>query len=215
MLPALLKGAYLSLKITGLALIFGFVLALPLAWGLVRGGIGGRFARGYLFFFRGTPLLIQLFLIYYGPSQFDMIRNSFLWPILRQPFACAVIALSLNTAAYTAEIMRGAFQAIPIGDLEAARAFGMSPLLRFQRIMVPHTMRLSLASYGNEIILLLKGSALISSITLIDLTGAAQQIYARTYSPLPPLITAGVLYFVMTLLISWGIARLQRQYPTQ
>ena len=212
MVPALARGAMLTLHLTGLSLVIGFFLAIPLAMALLNQGIIRRLAQGYVFFFRGTPLLIQIFLIYYGPSQFEFIQNSFLWPLLRQPFACGVIALSLNTAAYTAEIMRGAFQAIPAGDIEAGRAFGMSRRVILSRIMIPHAMRLGLGAYGNEIILLLKGSALVSAITLMDLTGVAQQIYARSYRPFEPLITAGILYLLMTLAISFVIDRLQRHY---
>jgi polar amino acid transport system permease protein len=166
-------------------------------------------AYTYIFFFRGTPLLVQIFLVYYGLSQFETIRDGPLWPILREPYWCAIIAFSLNTAAYTAEIIRGGIQGVPHGEIEAARALGMSRLLVLRRIILPRAFRLALPAYGNEIILLLKASALASTITLLDLTGVARTIIARTYMPIELFAMAGAIYLVMTFFITRAIKALE------
>ena len=126
-LPKLLEGAWLTLELVGIAVIAGLILAIPL--GIARASkhwYVRALPYGYMFFFRGTPLLVQLFLVYYGLAQFDAVRQGPLWPYLRDPFWCAIITMTLHTAAYIAEILRGAIQAIPPGELEAARALGMS-----------------------------------------------------------------------------------------
>ena len=125
----------------------------------------------YTFFFRGTPLLVQLFLFYYGLAQFEAVRESIFWPYLREAYWCALLVFALNTGAYTTEILRGAIQAVPRGEVEAAQAIGMSRALMLRRITLPIAYRIALPAYSNEIILMLKGSALASTITLLDLTG--------------------------------------------
>jgi polar amino acid transport system permease protein len=171
-------------------------------------------AYAYIFFFRGTPLLVQIFLIYYGLGQFESVRTGVLWPIVREPFWCAIIAFALNTGAYTAEILRGAIQAVPVGEVEAARAFGMSTALMYRRIVLPRALRIAFPAYGNEIILMLKGSALASTITLLDLTGMARTIIARTYMPVEIFLAAGAIYlaitFVFTRLFALAERRLNR-----
>jgi polar amino acid transport system permease protein len=202
-LPDLLRGAWLTLELVGLSLVVGFVLAVGLA--LLR--VSRRPwlwipAYAYIFFFRGTPLLVQLYLVYYGLGQVAWVQASALWVVLKEPYACALIAFSLNTAAYTAEILRGAIQAVPVGDVEAARAFGLSRGLLFRRIVFPKAFRLALPAYGNEIILMIKGSALASTITLLDLTGVARTIIARTFAPIELFLAAAVLYLGMTLAVA-------------
>jgi polar amino acid transport system permease protein len=209
-LPRMLSGAGLTLELVGLGLAIGLVLAVPIALARVSGRLwlnGPAYA--YVFFFRGTPILVQIFLVYYGLSQFEAVRQGPLWPILREPFWCAIIAFSLNTAAYTAEIIRGGIQGVPHGEIEAARALGMSRLLVLRRIVLPRAFRLALPAYGNEIILLLKASALASTITLLDLTGVARTIIARTYMPIELFAMAGAIYLVMTFFITRGIKALE------
>ncbi len=204
--PRLLEGAGLTLQLVALSLAIGMVLALPLAAMRTSGlwWLNGP-AYGYVFFFRGTPLLVQIFLVYYGLSQFATVRESVLWPILREPYWCAIIAFSLNTAAYTTEIVRGGIRSVPHGEIEAARALGMSRWQAFRRIVMPLAIRQALPAYGNEIILMLKGSALASTITLLDLTGVARTIIARTYMPIELFAMAGVIYLVMTFFIVRGV----------
>lgn len=209
-LAKLLAGAGLTVELVAIALGIGFVIAVPVA--LAR--VSGRYwlnapAYAYVFFFRGTPLLVQIFLVYYGLSQFEGIRQGPLWPILREPYWCAIIAFSLNTAAYTAEIIRGGIQGVPHGEIEAARALGMSRLLVLRRIILPRALRLALPAYGNEIILLLKASALASTITLLDLTGVARTIIARTYMPIELFAMAGAIYLAITFLITRAIKLLE------
>ncbi len=198
--PRLLTGAWVTLQLVVLSGVIGIILAVPMALARISPNrCYSQFPRLYIFFFRGTPLLIQIFLIYYGLSQFEWIKNSALWPFLREPYWCAVITMGLHTTAYIAEILRGALQAIPEGEVEACRAIGMTKFTMYRRILLPRAFGIMLPAYSNEIILMLKGSALASTITLLDLTGMARTIIARTYTPEEVYIAAGFLY----LLISW------------
>ncbi|MGB2131336.1 MAG: ABC transporter permease, partial [Marinobacterium sp.] len=192
--------------------LLGLLLAVPLA--LMRASHNPWLRAlpfGYIFFFRGTPLLVQIFLIYYGASQFEAIRESALWPILREPYWCAIIAFTLNTAAYSAELIRGAIHAIPKGELEAADAYGMSKALKIRRIVLPRAFGIVLPAYGNELILMLKSSSLASTITLLDITGAARTIIARTYTPLEIFLAAGVLYLVITAVMIGAFRLLEKR----
>jgi polar amino acid transport system permease protein len=168
-------------------------------------------AYSYIFVFRGTPLLVQIFLVYYGLGQFQAVRASALWPILREPYWCAIIAFALNTGAYTAEILRGAIGAVPVGEVEAAKAFGMSRTLSLRRIILPRALRIALPAYGNEVILMLKGSALASTITLLDLTGMARTIIARTYMPVEIFLAAGLIYLAITFVFVQLFRLLERR----
>ena len=198
--PRLLEGAWVTLQLVVLSGGIGIILAVPMALARISNKrCLNQFPQLYIFFFRGTPLLIQIFLIYYGLSQFEWIKNSVLWPFLREPYWCAVITLGLHTTAYIAEILRGALLAIPAGEVEACRVMGMRKFTMYRRILLPRAFGIMLPAYSNEIILMLKGSALASTITLLDLTGMARTIIARTYTPEEVYIAAGVIY----LLISW------------
>ncbi|TCS62607.1 ABC transporter permease [Varunaivibrio sulfuroxidans] len=211
-LPQLLDGVGVTLELVGVSLLIGACIALPMALMRVsRNPALKTFAYGYIFFFRGTPLLVQIFLIYYGASQFPSVRDSFLWPILREAYWCAIIAFALNTGAYTAEILRGAIQAVPAGQIEAARAIGMTRAKMYRRIILPQAFRIGLPAYGNEIILMLKGSALASTITLLDLTGMARTIIARTYMPVELFFAAGVIYFILTAILTQVLKRVERR----
>lgn len=202
-IPNLLHGTVLTFELVGSSMVFGMMLAIPLALMRVskRLWLAGP-AYSYIFFFRGSPLLVQIFLVYYGLSQFDVIKESFLWSILREPYWCAVIAFTLNTTAYTGEILRGAIQAIPYGQIEAAKSMGMSRILQLRRIIAPQALVLALPGYSNELILLLKGSALASTITLLDLTGVARKIIAETYRPLELFLMAALIYVSITFALS-------------
>lgn len=200
-LPKLLEGTLLTLELVLLSLLAGAVLSIPLALMRVSGNpIIRSIPLAYTFFFRGTPLLVQLFLFYYGLAQFDSVRESIFWPYLREAYWCALIVFTLNTTAYTTEILRGAIQAVPSGELEAAMAVGMSRVLMLRRITLPIAYRIALPAYSNEIILMLKGSALASTITLLDLTGMARTIIARTYMPIEVFFAAGCIYLLLTFI---------------
>lgn len=200
--PRLLEGAWLTMELVLISGLIGIAMAIPLS--LMRAS-SQAWVRvlpfTYIYFFRGTPLLVQIFLVYYGASQFEVVRESFLWPILKQPYWCAIIAFSLNTAAYSAELFRSAIQAIPKGEIEAAEAMGMSKLVQIRRIIIPRAFGIALPAYGNEVILMLKGSALASTITLLDLTGMARTIIARTYTPLEMFLAAGLVYLAISAVI--------------
>lgn len=210
--PRLIDGVWVTLQLVFISGVAGLLLAVPLA--LMRTSSSTCLRAlpfAYIFFFRGTPLLVQIFLIYYGSSQFDAVRASVLWPILREPYWCAIIAFTLNTAAYSAELIRGAIQAIPKGELEAADAFGMSHWLKVRRIVLPRAFGIVLPAYGNELILMLKGSSLASTITLLDITGAARTIIARTYTPLEIFFAAGMLYLLISAIMIGGFRLLEQR----
>lgn len=210
-LPKLAQGATLTLELVAIAVIAGLLLAIPL--GIARSSkrwYVRALPYAYIFFFRGTPLLVQLFLVYYGLAQFDAVRSSALWPYLRDPFWCTTATMTLHTAAYIAEILRGAIQAIPPGEIEAARALGMSKPKAMFYIMLPRAARIGLPAYSNEVILMLKASALASTVTLLELTGMARTIIARTYLPVEIFFAAGVFYLLMSYVLVRGFKLLER-----
>ena len=212
-LPRLLEGLVLTVELIAVSLFLGFFLAIVVA--LLRLSPYrplSAFAYVYVFVFRSTPLLVQIFLIYYGLGQFEAIRDSFLWTFFREPFWCAILAFTLNTGAYTSEIIRGGIESVPYGQIEAARACGMSRFLMFRRIVFPIAIRQALPAYGNEAILMVKATSLASTITLMEVTGIARSIISRTFSPVEIFIMAGTIYliinFVVTRLIRYAEWRL-------
>jgi octopine/nopaline transport system permease protein len=208
----LLGGAVVTIELIAPALAVGIVLATVLAVMRMSGnGILSRFARGYVFVFRGTPLLVQIFLIYFGLGQFHDFWDAlgvWDWP-MREAFPCAVIAFALNTAAYTSEIIRGGLLAVPFGQVEAARACGMSRSLVFRRIIMPIAIRQALPAYGNEVILMVKASSLASIITIMEITGIAKQINSRTFAPFEVFTAAGILYLAINFVIAQGVRALE------
>jgi His/Glu/Gln/Arg/opine family amino acid ABC transporter permease subunit len=210
--PLLLSSTVTTIELLALSLAVGMLLAVPIALArLSHNPLLWMPAYAYIYFFRGSPLLIQLFLIYYGLGQFDWIKTTFLWAILRQGYWCAVIAFALNTAAYTAEILRGAIQAVPHGEVEAGRACGMSGFLLFRRVIVPKAVRLVLPAYSNEVILMLQASALASLVTVVDLMGAASNIVNRSFALYEIYITAGLMYLAMTYVIEWAFRKVEHR----
>jgi len=200
-LPKFWGGALLTMELVILACLAGFVIAVPVA--MMRASQNWwlrNIPLIYTFFFRGTPLLVQLFLFYYGAAQFDVVRESFLWIVFKEAYWCALIVFALNTGAYTAEIFRGAIQTVPHGEVEAGVAMGMTKSTLYRRIVLPRALRMALPSYGNEIILMLKSSALAYTITLMDLTGVTRTIIARNYLAIEMYFTAGVIYLILTFI---------------
>ncbi len=197
------EGTLLTLELVGIAVVVGLFVAIPL--GLARASRHWYIRAlpySYIFFFRGTPLLLQLFLVYYGLSQFQVVRDSSLWPYLREPYWCALITMTLHTAAYIAEILRGAIQAVPPGEVEAARALGMSKRQALQHIILPRAIRIGLPAYGNEVILMLKASAVVYTVTLLDIMGVVRTLNARTYQYEMFFMVAGLIYLVITLVFT-------------
>lgn len=202
-LQQLLTGLPLTLQLSAMALGVGFALSI-----LVAGAAGSSFrlfrwiGNVHVELFRGTPLLVQIFLIYYGLGQIPGLRQSLFWPFLREPYWCAVLALALNTSAYTAEIIRGALQAVPPGEIEAGRSCGMSGLLLRRRIVWPIAVRQGLPVYGSEVILMLKATSLASIITLTEVTGIAYKLISSSYRVMEVFAVTGALYLTLTFLIS-------------
>ena len=212
----LISGVPLLLQHAFYSIAMGAVLAELLALMRLSGNpLLDYAARSYVFVFRGTPLLVQIFLIYSGLGQFPEIRQSFLWPFLREPYWCALLALTLNTAAYSSEIIRGGILSVPFGQIEAARACGMSRSLIFRRIIVPQGLRVALPAYGNEIILMTRSTALTSVITLMEVTGIASKISAETFRAVEVFICAGAIYLILNFAISRTIALLERRLSPQ
>jgi octopine/nopaline transport system permease protein/arginine/ornithine transport system permease protein len=210
-LPALLNGVLLTIEITALGLVIGLVMAVGFALMRVSANPLLRWpVFAYIFYFRGTPLLVQLFLIYYGSGQFRPELEAIgLWPYFREAYFCAVLALTLNTAAYTAEILRGAIQGVPHGEVEAARACGMSGALLYRRIIMPKAFRIALPAYSNEVVFLFQATSLVSIITLMDLTGVARVIVARSFAVYEIYITAGIIYLIVTYGILWIFGKVE------
>lgn len=200
-IPDLLKASLMTIELvvfsSALGLVLGVILALLR---LSKNPLVFILPFAFITFFRGTPLLIQIFLIYYGLGQFDVIKNSVLWqPVLSQAYWCAIIALTLNTSAYVAEIVRGAIKAVPKGELEAGDVLGMTPVQKFVRITMPRAFGIMIPAYSNEVIFLLKGSALVSTITVADLMYSVKGIIAKTYLNMEVYVVVAVVY----LMFSW------------
>ena len=199
-LPLYLGGAWVSLQLLAISLAFGLLIAIPL--GVLRAMHNPWVWRPvwvYTYVFRGTPMLVQLFLIYYGLGQFEAVRESFAWAWLQNAWFCACLAFVLNTAAYTTEIIAGAIRSLPNGEVEAAKAYGMARFTMLRRIVLPAALRRALPAYGNEAIFMLHGTSLAMLVTIADLTGVAKRIYAVHYIPFEAYLTAGAFYLVMTM----------------
>ena len=211
--PKLLLASITTLKLLSVSLFIGLFIGLFFAILRIKNNlILGKLAYGYSYIFRGTPLLVQIFIIYYGFGQVKFIRESFLWIILKEPYWCAVIAFALNTGAYTSEILRSAFQTIKPGFIEAGKSLGVSSKIIFYKIQIPIAIRQSLPAYGNEIILMLKGTSLASTVTLMDLTGVAKYIISTTFKPIEVFIIAGSIYLFFTFIIHNIIKLLEKKY---
>ncbi len=199
-LPQMLEGAVLTIEITAISVAIGLVLAIPMA--LLRVSKNPLLwgpAYGYILYFRGTPLLVQIFLIYYGSGQFvPELQALGLWGLFREAWFCAVLTLTLNTTAYTAEILRGSIRAVPHGEVEAARSCGMSGGLLYRRIILPKAFRLALPAYSNEVVFLFQATSLVSIISLMDLTGVARVIAARSFAFYQLYFAAGIIYLIVT-----------------
>ena len=212
-LPKLLSAALITLKLLSVSLIIGLFIGLLFAILRLNKNIFiNRFAYGYSYVFRGTPLLVQIFIIYFGLGQIEYLRSTFLWIILKEPYWCAIIAFALNTGAYTSEILRSAFQTIKPGIIEAGKSLGISSNIIFYKIQIPIAIRQSLPAYGNEIILMMKGTSLASTVTIMDLTGVAKYIISTTFKPVEVFIVAGSIYLFMTFIIHNVIKFLEKKY---
>ena len=201
-MPLYIEGLWVTIQLVFLALVLGFLFALPIALlATSRHPWIRLLPKSYIYFFRGTPLLVQMFMIYHGMGQFELVRESVIWIVFKEAYWCALIAFALNTAGYTAEILRGTIEQTPYGEIEAARACGMSKSTLYRRIILPGTFRRALPAYGNEVIFMLHGSALAGVVTIVDLFGAAKIVNSRHFVPFESFITAGFFYLCLTFII--------------
>lgn len=208
-----LSGLSITLQMLFFSIPIGSVLGIGIALLMLH---SNWFIRNtintYVYFFRGTPLLIQLFMIYYGLGQFEAIRNSLLWIAFEKPYFCALLALALNNSAYTAEIVKGAIKGTPYGEIEAAYALGMSRPRTFFRIILPSALRRSIPAYSNEVIFMLHGTVVVSLVTLYDITGVARFINARYYTPYEAFLTAGLFYLIITFILIGCFKLIEKKY---
>ena len=207
-----LSGVWVTLHLTALALIIGFMIALPAALSLTRRSRFSPLVRGYVYFFRGTPLLVQTYLIYYGLAQFEFVRESWAWFFLREAWWCALIAFSLNSGAYTAEILRGAIVTTPKGEIDGAKALGLSERQVTWLILLPSALRRALPQYGNEVVFMLHGTVVASIITIQDILGVGRTVNAKYYIAYEGLLSAAALYMVITFTLVWVFRRVEKRY---
>ncbi|WP_341662987.1 ABC transporter permease [Vibrio sp.] len=208
-LPIYLGGLWTTTWLVAASLIIGLFVAIPL--GIARNSTHYLFkgpSWAFIYFFRGTPLLVQLYLIYYGMDQFFPVKDT-LW---ENAWFCALVAFVLNTSAYTAEIIRGAINGLPKEEVEAAKAYGMSTLMTYRRIILPSALRRALPAYSNEVIFMLHGSAVAGIVTIVDLTGAARLVNSRYYAPFESFLTAGLFYMCLTFIIIWCFKQAEKRF---
>jgi len=209
-LPPLLRSAQLTMALTGTIVLAGALLAMPVALAANASYRSVRWvAQAYMLFFRGTPALVQLFLLYYGPGQFEVVRASSLWPLLRDPFWCVVFALALNSAAYAGKTLGAGLAAVPRGTREAARMLGLQRYQTFWRIAMPLALRTALPALGNDVILTCKATSLASTVTLLELTGTARLLASETYAPVEVFVGAGAVYLAINYTLMVGLRRLE------
>lgn len=207
-LPLYVSGMWTTFWLVAVSLVIGLCIAVPTALALdSKSFILRGVSWCYSYFFRGTPLLIQLYLIYYGMDQFITVKDT-LW---ENAWFCAIVAFTLNTGAYTSEIIRGAIAGLPRGEVEAAKAYGMSPFKTYSRIVLPSAMRRALPAYSNEVVFMLHGSAIAGVVTILDLTGVARLVNSRYYAPFEAYLTAGLFYMVLSMSLIWLFKRAEKR----
>jgi arginine/ornithine transport system permease protein len=212
-LPEFAKGLGVCLTLLVISVTTGFVLSIPL--GMARVSSNPWLSRPvwfYTYVIRGTPLLVQLFIVYYGVAQFPAVRESVLWPLLREAWFCAWLAFALNTTAYTTEIVAGALRATPSGEVEAARAYGLGGWKLYSRILLPSALRRALPQYSNEVVGMMHATAIASTVTLVDVTRVARDVYANHLLPAEAFGTAAVTYFTLTFTLAGGFKLLERRF---
>ena len=198
----IVEGIPLTLQVVSISTILGIFLAVAVALMRISGNrLMSLPAYYFVYLIRGTPLLLQLYFVYYGLSQFEAIRESILWPILKEPYWCGIITLTISTGAYSSEIIRGGILSVSKNYIEASGALGLSQIKTFMLITFPITVRQALPAYGNELILMVKASSLISIVTLMEITGIARTIISKTYAPVEIFLVAGSIYLVINFII--------------
>lgn len=212
-LPNYLKGSFITLQLLILSLILGFIISVIFA--NIKNSENPFMEKpisAFTYYFRGTPLLVQIFIIYYGMGQFTMIRDTFLWYFFEKPYFCAILALTLNNASYATEIIYNGIKATDQGEIKAAKAFGMTQWQQIVYIITPSALRRSIPAYGNEVIFMLHATSLVSVITVMDLTGVARVTYARYFIPFEAFILAGIIYALLSYILIRIFRRLENRY---
>lgn len=212
-LPEFGSGLLMSIQLLALCLATGFVCAVPLAIARIssRRWLAAP-VWAFTYVIRGTPLLVQVFIVYYGLAQFPTVRESAVWPLLREAWFCAWLAFSINTTAYTTEIFAGALKATPAGEIEAARAYGLEGWRLYRRLLLPSALRRALPPYGNEVVSLMHATSIASTVTLVDVTRVARDVYTNHLLPVEAFGTAAVIYFLLTFAMVGGFRLLERRY---
>jgi arginine/ornithine transport system permease protein len=211
--PDFAHGLRVCLTLLVLSVGTGFFLSIPLA--VARVSANPWLARPVWFFtyvMRGTPLLVQMFLIYYGLAQFEAVRESIAWPLFREAWFCAWLAFALNTTAYTTEIFAGALRATPSGEIEAARAYGLAGSKLYTRILLPSALRRALPQYSNEVVGMMHATSIASTVTLVDVTRVARDVYANHLLPVEAFGMAAVIYFTLTFTMVGSFKLLERRF---
>ena len=209
----IISGLDETLILVIVSLSLGFFISIPFALARVSSiKILSKSVYFYVFVIRGTPLLVQIYLIYYGLGTIEYVRESFLWIVLKDPFYCGVLALVLNTVAYTTEIFRGGIQSVTIGQIESCKSLGMSRIAMYRKIILPCAFRQALPGYGNEMILMVKSTSLVSLITIMEMTGLARNIMYKNYAPVEAFLAAGSIYLFINFLVVQFIKFLEWKY---
>ena len=212
-LPDILNSALLTIELTIFSILIGLIIGFFFAlMRISKIKLLSNISYYYSFVFRGTPLFVQIFIIYFGLAQLEFVRESFLWVVLKKPYWCAIIAFALNTGAYTSEIFRSGFEKIDKNLIEAANSLGLNKLKTFLTITLPIGIKRSIPAYGNEMILMLKGTSLASTVTLLDLTGTAKYIISTHFNPVEVFVFVGSIYLFFTFLIHTFVKYLERKF---
>ena len=209
----IISGLDETLKLVVISLSLGFIISIPFS--LARASsikILSQSIYYYVFIIRGTPLLVQIYLIYFGLGTIPAVRESFLWIVLKEPFWCGVIALVINTVAYTTEIFRGGIQSVTTGQIESCKSLGMNKFTMYIKIILPCAFRQALPGYGNEMILMVKSTSLISLTTYMEMTGLARNIMYKNYAPVEAFLAAGSIYLFLNFLVVQFIKFLEWKY---
>lgn len=209
--PRLCESLPITLELFFTVVVVGLIIGIGLAFiSTLQSRVVNSLIACYIAIFRGTPALVQLFFVYYGLGQFEFVRESFIWPVFRDPFPCAVIALGMNSGAYTANILMGALSAVPKGLVEGAQALGLSKTSTLLRIEAPLAVRIAMPAYANETILNLKATSLASTVTIMELTGTSRLLVSDSYAPYEIFLTAGFIYLIMTYIVAYIFRGIER-----
>ena len=212
-IPAFIEGVGITLWLVSISFLVGLAMSVPLALVRIYGvPIASQLSEGYSYVMRGTPLLVQVYLLYFGVAQFEAVRDSWAWYLLEDPMICLIAGFALNTSAYISEIWRGAFKAVPKGEIEAARAFGMTEGKVVLNVTLPNAMRRSIPPLSNELIFLTHASVIASVLSVADILGVGRDLNASYYVVLEGFLTAAAFYAAIIGILTIISQSLERRY---